>query len=278
MWHFWTALALQGHERLLSTIGHKRAEGSFTPESTPPSSSAADTGAALVLQECSHVAVAFDANARCLYLHSRWESLTGRTVASCMNERWLEAVDSDYQGRIRAVIAHAHTEEDGLGKKCSFLLQRANGIREWWELKLMKRGEVDGAPVVFGLLEHTDALTRFKRELARAQADAAEALQAREAFLSGVSHELRTPLNAILGFAQLMESGVLGELGNKTYEDYVRHIRGSGEDLLTRINALLDDAHMEGASARAEAYAQHGEAARSAVPELRKREHERLLA
>jgi signal transduction histidine kinase len=77
-------------------------------------------------------------------------------------------------------------------------------------------------------------------ELARAR-DAAEAAnKAKTGFLANMSHELRTPLNAVIGFAEVLEGEVLGELGNSRYRDYARDIRESGTHLLDLINDLLD--------------------------------------
>lgn len=67
----------------------------------------------------------------------------------------------------------------------------------------------------------------------------------RSAFLSSMSHELRTPLNAIMGFADMMKSGVFGEIDNPTYKQYVTHIHDSGAHLLSKINDLLDIASMD---------------------------------
>ena len=67
----------------------------------------------------------------------------------------------------------------------------------------------------------------------------------RSAFLSSMSHELRTPLNAIMGFADMMKSGVFGDIENPTYKQYVNHIHDSGALLLNKINDLLDIASMD---------------------------------
>jgi len=77
-------------------------------------------------------------------------------------------------------------------------------------------------------------------ELARAR-DAAEAAnKAKTGFLANMSHELRTPLNAIIGFAEVLENEVMGELGHRRYKDYARDVRESGQHLLALINDLLD--------------------------------------
>lgn len=50
--------------------------------------------------------------------------------------------------------------------------------------------------------------------------------------MARVSHELRTPLNAVVGFSDLMGHELFGPLGHPRYEEYVRHIRDSGRQLL----------------------------------------------
>src|SRR6202023_3650550 len=54
------------------------------------------------------------------------------------------------------------------------------------------------------------------------------------------SHELRTPLDAIIGFSEMMQSEVLGELPNPAYRGYVADIHNSGSHLLGVIDDILD--------------------------------------
>jgi signal transduction histidine kinase len=60
-----------------------------------------------------------------------------------------------------------------------------------------------------------------------------------------MSHELRTPLNAIIGFAEVMETEVMGPLGVPRYRDYARDIKNSGVHLLEIINDILDLSKIE---------------------------------
>jgi len=59
-----------------------------------------------------------------------------------------------------------------------------------------------------------------------------------------MSHELRTPLNSVIGYADLMLTGLTGDL-NPKQEDYVRRIMSNGERLLTLINDILDISKIE---------------------------------
>jgi len=50
--------------------------------------------------------------------------------------------------------------------------------------------------------------------------------------MARVNHELRTPLNAVIGFSEMMALKLFGPVGDPRYEDYVRHIRDSANELL----------------------------------------------
>jgi len=62
--------------------------------------------------------------------------------------------------------------------------------------------------------------------------------------LMKMNHELRTPLNAILGFSDLLNMRLAGEL-NRMQEKYISTISKSGKHLLGIINDMLDLAKAE---------------------------------
>ncbi len=84
------------------------------------------------------------------------------------------------------------------------------------------------------------------------KAAAESANRAKSEFLANMSHELRTPLNAIIGFSEIMENGLFGQLGCDRYLDYVRDIRSSGGYLLAIINDVLDMSRIESGKMRLE--------------------------
>ena len=63
-------------------------------------------------------------------------------------------------------------------------------------------------------------------------------------FLANMSHELRTPLNAILGYTELLNDGIYGDLPQKA-GDVMSRIDRSGKHLLGLINDVLDLSKIE---------------------------------
>jgi len=82
---------------------------------------------------------------------------------------------------------------------------------------------------------------RIETALKEAKDEAVKVNQAKSEFLSRMSHELRTPMNSILGFAQLLEMGIL----NDKQRGGVKHIMQSGKHLLELINEVLDISRIE---------------------------------
>jgi len=58
-------------------------------------------------------------------------------------------------------------------------------------------------------------------------------------FLATVSHELRTPLTSIIGYSEMLQTGVAGDLQGEQVQ-FVETIRSKGELLLGLITSLLD--------------------------------------
>lgn len=68
--------------------------------------------------------------------------------------------------------------------------------------------------------------------------------QVKSEFLATMSHELRTPLTAIIGFTELLQEEVLGEL-TSDQKDSLVEVMNNAESLLQLINSLLDLAKIE---------------------------------
>ena len=82
-----------------------------------------------------------------------------------------------------------------------------------------------------------ERLRQSQRTLAQTEADA----RTKSAFLAMMSHEIRTPLNGVLGMVELLQHTRL----DSQQKRYVETIAGSGENLLSLLNDVLDLSKIE---------------------------------
>jgi signal transduction histidine kinase len=85
-------------------------------------------------------------------------------------------------------------------------------------------------------------VSELASEKSRAEAlnhDLQLASQYKSEFLANMSHELRTPLNSIIGYSELLNGKIYGELNEKQH-DRLRKIYDNGKHLLQLINDILD--------------------------------------
>ena len=113
-------------------------------------------------------------------------------------------------------------------------LELANG--RWVRMTASPTSE--GGSIVF--FSDFTAIKEREENLRKAKMEAEAANAAKTRFLANMSHELRTPLNAIIGFSEIINGQLFGELGNTRYLDYSGDILRSGRHLLEVINSVLD--------------------------------------
>ncbi|MBI2235617.1 MAG: PAS domain S-box protein [Magnetospirillum sp.] len=146
--------------------------------------------------------------------------------------------------------AHSHT--------CPICGSRQNqGVadsnREWlssatgkiYELTEARVPGDDGDFAVLQVFHDITLRKQSEKALDKARQAAEVANRAKSEFLAVMSHELRTPLNAIIGFAEILESQLLGPLGVPQYIEFAHDIHDSGRNLLQLINDILDVARIE---------------------------------
>ena len=79
-------------------------------------------------------------------------------------------------------------------------------------------------------------------ELLSLREKAETAKQGKRNFLANISHEMRTPLNGILGFSDIL---LTSPLSKKEQDEYLQHIKTSGNILLKLISDMLEFNKME---------------------------------
>lgn len=87
-------------------------------------------------------------------------------------------------------------------------------------------------------------VNRTSDELGSLYRQLEEASRHKSEFLANTSHELRTPLNAILGYTELIQDNIYGEVPAKIRE-ILERVQSNGRHLLGLINDVLDLSKIE---------------------------------
>ena len=147
------------------------------------------------------------------------------------------------------------TGEPFIGREVLVQVQRTPGgpleerFCDLTYLPLIESGNTPSGIIAHGIdvTEHVLARREVERllgesERARAEADAAN--RTKSEFLATMSHEFRTPLNAILGYAQLLDMGVLGP-ATPAQQAHLDRLRASARHLLRIVDDVLDVAKVD---------------------------------
>jgi signal transduction histidine kinase/CheY-like chemotaxis protein len=95
---------------------------------------------------------------------------------------------------------------------------------------------------IFGIIQDISLQRKTEQELVKAKDKAGESDRLKSAFVSNMSHEIRTPMNGIVGFAHLLTET---DLNNDTRKEYKEHIHLCCNQLIDKVNDILDIAKIE---------------------------------
>ena len=125
---------------------------------------------------------------------------------------------------------------------------RKDGSFFWANVLITAIRNSNGTLVGFAKLtrDRTERKAAHERAIvdARRIAESEASSRTKSEFLAAMSHELRTPINATLGYTDLMEMGVGGDL-TAQHRDYLCRIKGSQQYLLRIVTDLLNYSRIE---------------------------------
>lgn len=203
-------------------------------QSTPLRQHSEDSCASVVSWFRKEACVSFDGKtAECLSLSENWKQLTGYAQEYCIGKHFLPLLRKTDQYKFLKFLAYPMLE-----KPVKFMLEHADGGWEWFQIADFMVSAEDN--IITLLIHHITDDVQRENALHKATQEAELALRGQSEFFAHISHELRTPLNAILGFAQMMQQGTFGEITNPRYQDYLEIMNHSGQELLGKINDLLE--------------------------------------
>lgn len=169
--------------------------------------------------------------------------------------KWQERLHPDDRERVAATMSEGR--RTGAGWEISFRhILPGGAIRHFQAAALVERDAQDNPLRMIGVVQDITAQRLYEQQLQETNAGLEREVTARtaelralvaelqhanaskDAFLAAVSHELRTPLAGVLAMAEMLASGVRGEL-NPVQGRYVAAIDENARRLLDTLNNIL---------------------------------------
>ncbi len=179
-----------------------------------------------------------------------WAQVVGQLPEDCMGEEWVQSWHPSTKTMFEQAVADmfsAAPEDRTDSMVIEGDIMRGDGQWATLELAMVSSGSL-GAQKLTLLVCDVSEQRQMQQQVALSELQSQAVEHCRSSFLSNMSHELRTPLNAIMGFAQMLEQQQISD--EETAKEYLRHIRMSGEELLTKISDLIELANIDAGNAQ----------------------------
>lgn len=182
----------------------------------------------------------------CVHFSDNWQSVCGINAQQCVQGQLFEAIHpedhSTFFRHLEQLVTRLERTPNQDSGTLECRIRQSDDSYRWFEciFRFSNMQSKDEHPLVVFAFRDIQRVVELKQTASSATQASAFAEKGRRDFLTHMSHELRTPLNAILGFAQIIQSEAYGSLGNASYGEYIEHIRHSGEELLNKINNLIE--------------------------------------
>jgi PAS domain S-box-containing protein len=164
----------------------------------------------------------------------------------------MDRIHPEDRQRVAAGIDAAIDGDAGDGWSAEYRFRVADGSYGVFLDRAYLVRNADAVPVrMIGAMQDVTERIQAREAAAAAQATAERAREAAEAanrlkseFLATMSHEFRTPLNAIIGYAQLLDIGVLGP-ATPAQHAHLERLQASARHLLRLVDDVLDVARLD---------------------------------
>ena len=198
---------------------------------------------ATALESAENGIVITDTKGRILWVNPAFSRLTGYDAAEALgqNPRLLKSGHHPpefYKDLWDTILA-------GRVWRGEMMNRRKDGRYYHEEMTITPLTTPDGTRSHFIAIKQDISARKYAEEALRlAHQEAVEANRMKTQLLANVSHDLRTPLGAIMGFADMLRSGVYGEL-KADQSQAAGEIMDSANQLLVFVNNLIGQAQLE---------------------------------
>jgi PAS domain S-box-containing protein len=177
------------------------------------------------------------------WYNERWFDFTGLSREQGLGDGWSSLLHPDDMAPTKRAWHDAL--HDGTLYEIEHRIRAADGCFRWLLSRAVPLHGEDGQIARwFGTATDIHEQKTAQAELQAARDAAEAASRAKSQFLAVISHELRTPLTAVIGYSDLLETGVLGELQESQKQPLTR-IRQSAWHLVELIDEILSFSRAE---------------------------------
>ncbi|AEH61289.1 PAS/PAC sensor signal transduction histidine kinase [Methanosalsum zhilinae DSM 4017] len=196
-----------------------------------------------ITENISDSIIATDANFEITYANRKTEEMFGYSLEELRGKTPhifnVEPMANEIQNEIYETVASGQIYSG------ESLNRRKDGSTFICEYKVMPLESEDGVAYAYvGIQRDITQLRHAQEKLIQAKEGAELASKTKSEFLANMSHELKTPLTAIIGFSELLNTRMFGELNEKQL-GFVEYIIKNGNHLLELINNILDLSKIE---------------------------------